>query len=528
MSEIHLPFPEPEKPAETLEIRQARETLGLSRCNFRLFTHQVIGIQALLVNPFFLLADEMGAAKSAQVIVAAQILFERGIINRVIVIAPASVRNVWFDPELGELAKHLWTGTSHIISEYHAKIRQWKVGSSSDAPLKWIVGNYEFIRNKDHLKKLLLYCSPKTLLVLDESSAVKSGKAAQTKACMKLRKQCGRVVLLNGTPIANTPLDMLSQGNMLHPSILDCTWLAQFRDRYIVMDPRVTKFPKILGYKNIDDLQRRFAPYVLRRLKKDCLDLPEKLSPVTLTATLTPATWKSYRAMRDEMVVWLTRADASVANQAAVKAMRLSQITSGFLGGVERVLDDDIDLVGDVQEIGREKLDVVLHFFANSLEADPNLKLLVWVRFRQELTRMIEAMTLYAQHKYPGLHVGSICGGQKKADREHAIRLLDPRTAPSGPVFVGGTYGTGSLGLNLTACHVVVNCSTDFSLYKALQSADRVHRPGQVHAVSYYDVIAEGPQGQKTIDHHVVKALRQKQSVADFTTSAWLNILRDE
>lgn len=95
-------------------------------------------------------------------------------------------------------------------------------------------------------------------------------------------------------------------------------------------------------------------------------------------------------------------------------------------------------------------------------------------------------------------------------------------------MFFGGTSGTGALGINLTACHTVVTLSADYSLWKAQQAAARVDRPGQVHAVSYFDVIAVGPAGQKTIDHDVVRVRRGKEDVADRTTAAWIDIVMEE
>ena len=90
-----------------------------------------------------------------------------------------------------------------------------------------------------------------------------------------------------------------------------------------------------------------------------------------------------------------------------------------------------------------------------------------------------------------------------------------------------GTPATGSMGLTLTAAHTVVYLSNDFSLKTRLQSEDRAHSPGLVEHVSYFDFVAHGPNGQKTIDHGVVKALQTKESIANFTTSAWLDILGD-
>jgi hypothetical protein len=310
---------------------------------------------------------------------------------------------------------------------------------------------------------------------------------------------------------------------------------------------------QVLKWQNLDDLQRRMQPYVLRRLKKDCLDLPPKLDPVVLTATLSPETWVHYKAMRDDMVAWLSSSTLSSSQQAITKVIRLSQITSGFLGGVEtmeeleddrewemgedgyrtkplKVIETKVDLDRFVEratirtiEVGREKLDVFMTWLALKLEEDPYLKLLVWCRFRVELARTVAEL----RKVYPSMDVGEIRGGQKKTDRDVAKRLMDPRTTPNGPATVVMT-SAGSVGLTLTASHTVFRMSRDTSLYKWLQGDDRVHRPTQTEPVSYYDLITEGPRGQKTIDRAILAALIGKFDIAEWTTSAWVAKLGEE
>lgn len=549
---------------DTPRVAELRQTLGLESCPLRPYVHQVIGIEKLVTEPMFFLGDTMGIGKSLQVIASAHVLFLQNIIDHVIIIAPASVIvGVWFDPELSELAKHLWPTVPSEVNLYRGKGRTWLWPDKKPVKkrLKWTISNFEYLRSKERLAPLLKTCNKKTLLVLDESSAIKNRKAQQTKACVKLRKRAGRIVLCNGTPIANSPVDMLSQGDIMSKSILECDSKAHFIERYAITTKKFG-FEKVIEWVNIDDLQRRFAPYILRRLKEDCLDLPPKLPPVTLTATLTPETWAIYKEMKENMVAWLKNPDGLVtASQIIVRAIRLSQITSGFIGGLEEVPDfakKPIDTIEDkpqrperpsfiirpgftelptkeqvigtevegflkVREIGREKLDVFLESYSNFLEEDHALKLLSWCRFRPELARLVREL----RTKYPGLAVGEIRGGQKKEERQDSIRLLDPRTmSQTEPVTVVCT-DAGSLGLNLTGAHTVVRVSQGYSLYKSLQGEDRVHRPGQVHAVSYWDIIAEGPKGQKTIDHAVAKVLRQKLDIATFTTSAWVNALEE-
>ena len=283
----------------------------------------------------------------------------------------------------------------------------------------------------------------------------------------------------------------------------------------------------IVQWHDLDILQDKLAPYVLRRLKTDCLDLPEKLPSVVTTVPMTPSTWKIYQEMKNEMVSWLSETSVSTASQAVVKAIRLAQITSGFLGGVEEVSNEDGVIEYQpiaVKEVGREKIDFFFSWLNDQLEIDPNIKILVWCRFRAEVKRLFEEL----ETKYPKIKLGRIWGGQRREEREEALQLLNPSTMPTSSVIVIGTPSSGSMGLNLTGAHIVFYLSNDFSLKTRLQSEDRVHRPGQIHSVSYFDIVATGPNGQKTIDHTVVKSLKNKQNLADFTTAHWLDILREE
>lgn len=490
----------------------------LSLCRVPPFLHQEVGIAKLVRDPHVGLFDSMGLGKTAQSIIAAQLLFLSGQIDKVIVVAPASVRDVWFNRELGELAKHLFLDVPATVTEYHARSRTWVWGHPTETKrLRWVITNYDFIRNPTRLYDLAVWCDARTFVILDESSAVKSHKAKQTKACGVLRKKCGRIVLLNGNPVAQSPLDMFSQGNLIAPEILECKSYFKFRAHYAVMLPNVA-FPKVVGWQNLDELQRRFAPYVLRRVKDECVDLPPKLDPVIRTVPLSPATWRVYREMRDDLIAWIDQQTVSVAPQVVTKIIRLAQITSGFLGGVE----DEAGLKLSPSIIGSEKLRDVVEWIPELVEDDPRLKLLVWCRFKPELERLVHTL----HHEYPHIRVASITGNQHHTEREAAVALLDPRTAPKDPAIV--VASAGHRGLNLTACHTVIYLSHSPSLDERLQSEDRTHRMGQEYAVSYFDYVATGPAGQRTIDDIILTARKKREDVAEWTMSAWRTALTEE
>lgn len=474
------------------------------------YKHQEEGIKLLLEHDYFGLFHEMGCGKSLQVVHAACKLQEQGKIDVVLVVAPAAVRSVWINPEFGEVKKHAFVPS--MVCEYHNPVKV--IWSDKDARLVWFVTNYEFVRSETHRKNLLkLLKGRKVMMVADESSLLKNRSAAQTKACLKIGLECDRRVILNGTPIANNPLDLWSQMQFLSKDILPYANYYSFRATFARMAPHCS-FPKILGWQNLDRLQDQIAPYVIRREKKDCLDLPEKIFTIR-EVPLTADTWKVYTQMREEAVVWMDE-NPSMAAQAGVKVLRLSQIAGGFLGGFQT----DEDPEPQVKEIGREKLNVLREYVTSLLADKPNLKIIVWGRFRAELERVY---TEFADI----IPTYLLYGGQTKDDRSSAIDRFS-RVEDKGPALLAAQVRAGGLGLNLVAADHVVYLSNDFSLMTRLQSEDRNHRPGQRNNVLYLDLIATGPKGEKTIDSTVLAALKSKNDLATWTSSAWKRALTED
>lgn len=534
--------------------------------------HQRDGVHALVERDIFMLADEVGCGKTKQVIDSAQILFERGDIDLVLVLCPAFARGVWAnpDPALGEIAKHSWPSIPYACREYSIangdlKLQRAISGTRTDEDvfLRWLVTNYEFVRREERLDPLLRYLGMRPFwLVCDESWMLKDQATAQFKAAYEIRKLAKRVTLLNGTPIADNPMDLNAQMKMLSDRILGfeykdrlgrtkiSTSTTRFRQHYALLKPNVN-FPMIVGWQNLEELRAKVAPHVLRRKTRECFDLPQILDPILIEARLKDETWRIYKEMRDNMVAWLGKSPtgeekASVANQAIVRGLRLAQITSGFLGGVRdldaaAVLDPEmasLDALIDegefiapaeepeTKEIGREKLDGFLDWLSR-LEPLPD-RILIWARFRKEIERCAAAFQPGSQEKHLDRDMFMLYGGQTKADRELAVRALNPALKPDGPVGVVGSPEAGGAALNLSGASLAVNLSHGFNLRVYLQARGRIDRPGQTEKIRYVDVVATGPKGQKTIDHHILAALRGKDDIAQWTTATWRQKLQDE
>jgi SNF2 family DNA or RNA helicase len=491
------------------------------------FAHQVEGVKALLKNPAFALFDEMGAGKSKQVIDAACILAEARVIDTVVVVAPASVRCVWIDPEIGEIKKHAWLPS--YVFEFHSKTKQiWaSEGNNEEGRLCWYVTNYEFLRQPERLKEFMKYIPKRTLLVLDEGSYIKSRTAKQTKAILKLREICDRCVLLNGTPVTDSPLDLWAQMKVLDPQILGrkYTNFYHFRANYAVMGGWQMK--QVVDYINIDKLSNIIKPYVLRREKKDCLDLPPKLYTQREVA-LSPAAWKMYRELKKEAVISLGPDHTHVEPNSAVRIMRLAQLTSGFLGGVLEKGQEELDpsLFAEISktiDTSDEKIKWMLEYL---LHESKSKFIIVWTRWRNERERMVKEL-----REAKGSHcLFQIYGDQKASERNMAVQFFSGVTTDKKPVksILIAQPQAGGIGLNLVAATEAVYMSNLYSLGSRLQSEDRCHRPGQEHPVTYVDLIATGPNGQKTVDSAILKALREKQEIAHWTCERWRKELSDD
>jgi SNF2 family DNA or RNA helicase len=190
--------------------------------------------------------------------------------------------------------------------------------------------------------------------------------------------------------------------------------------------------------------------------------------------------------------------------------------------GLTQFGDDEIQ---EAKDLSDEKIRWCVQYLTEECTARA---VIVWCRWRRERERLVEALNKQDKKL---MYVRELYGGQPRQEREDAVTLFSvvEEKHPSDSMYVlVAQQHAGGFGLNLVAATEAVYLSNDFSLGIRLQSEDRCHRPGQEHPVTYIDVLATGPKGQKTIDHTIVKSLREKKSVADFTTAQWRKELSDE
>jgi SNF2 family DNA or RNA helicase len=238
-----------------------------------------------------------------------------------------------------------------------------------------------------------------------------------------------------------------------------------------------------VGYRNLEELSGIISQFSYRVLKKDCLDLPEKVF-TTRDVELTPEQAKMYDEIRHEGLTLLKSGELVSAQSIIAQMLRLQQVLSGHLK------TDD----GDLVTFPTNRIEEVV-----AICEETGGKVIIWSRFRHD----IQQITQRLKQEFGEDSAASYYGDTSDDER---LRIVQDFQKPDHPLrlFVGNA-ATAGYGITLTAANTVVYYANDFSLEHRLQSQDRVHRIGQKNTVTYIDLITPG-----TIDEHIVKALRNK------------------
>lgn len=472
--------------------------------------HQRQGLARMHGREYFALFAEQGTGKTWMFLADAERLYAAGKIDSLLIVAPKGVHINWIRREI---PAHL--EAPHIAAFYAsgASKRQQRLTEAVFAPRD--VGNVPLLRVLSiNVEALItkagravaerLLRATRCMMVIDESSRIKNPTAERTKVIHRLGLLAAYRRIGTGTPITNSPVDAFAQFEFLESGLLGTTSYRSFVAEYAELLPpnnnlvkhirgnNANAQPQIVArdamgrpkWRNLDKLQRLIEPHSYRVLKKDCLDLPEKLY-TTRYFQLTPA----LRGIYDELDANLRiELDGETNTVTALGALvKLQQVTSGFvmMAGETRLLS-----VADNPRM-EALLDVVRDMH--------DQQFIVWARFREELQQIAAAL------RAEGITAVEYHGGTSTKARDAAV---DDFQAGRARAFVGQPQ-SGGIGLTLTAARHVVYYSNDFSLETRLQSEDRAHRIGTRDHVLYTDLAAVD-----TLDETIARALQFKENLA--------------
>ena len=417
---------------------------------------------------------EMGCGKTLTAIGIAGILYQFGLADRVLVVAPLSILGVW-ESEFVDYAAFPYRLT--ILKGTSEKKKKMLKEVSADG-LQVVVVNYESARILEN--ELLQFDAD--LVIADEGHKIKENRSKQSKAMHALGDRASYKLLLTGTLITNKELDVFSQYRFLNSRVFGTSFYA-FRNTYFDMVGYGSHIPRFRRWM-LDDFLNKLHSIAYRVTKAECLDLPAVTEEVR-TVQLEPKAQKIYADLEEDSFTELKGSEVTAAN-VLTKLLRLSQVTGGHL------TDDE----ADTHQISTAKLEALSDIIDSVM--DEGRKIVVMARFVPELN------DIGAMLRKKGIGYACIRGGVK--DRAGEVRRF--QDDPDCPVFVGQIAAAG-LGITLTAASTMVFYSLDYSMANFDQAKARIHRVSQTENCHYIYLVAAG-----TVDRRILRSLRGKIDLA--------------
>ena len=451
------------------------------------FSHQLEGVEYGLKYDRWFLGDEQGLGKTKQVIdiaVARKVMY--GYRFCLIVCGVNTLKWNWVNEIhthskedayiLGQRRK----GTKIRIGSTKDKLEDLKLMYDRKEPHPYfIITNVESFRDKNIADTISDLCKKGIIgmCAADEMHKMKNPTAQQTKGFLKCLPYCR--IGMTGTPLMNSPMDLY----------VILKWLGyeshafySFKQHYCVMGGYGGY--EIVGYKNLDQLTAQVREIMLRRLKSEVLDLPEKIY-VDDIVEMEGKQAVMYKEVEAGLKADYINGDIDLTNPLSA-LIRLRQ-TTGYPG----ILSDEIT--------ESAKLDRMEELVENCTSNDE--KVIIFSNW----TQMTDAIC--NKLKSSGHNVGVITGETPDSSRQEIVDVFQNSSDLS--VLVG-TIGAMGTGLTLTAATTVIFVDEPWNKALFDQAVDRAHRIGQKNNITIYSIMCKD-----TIDERIHNLIYKKGAMSD-------------
>lgn len=414
--------------------------------------HQKIAIERLLTNEKYILADDMGLGKTTCAVISSIVQKSK----KTLIICPASLKLNW-----KKEIENYFKGTIGIVDG-----KNWVDDD-------YIIINYDILKNfhsLDNDEKRDIINSKFDLVIIDEAHYISNSKAQRTKIVNQITNKIKSVWLLSGTPMTSRPINYYNLLKIVGSRATN-NWVGyvlrycsgrQFRG------PGGRKIWDVNGASNLDELRERTQNKVLRRLKEEVIDLPDKI----ITPLYQELKSKEYEKEVGEYIDW---SDDNQNQGIAIHLAKLMKVR---------------------QIIANDKIDITCELISQAIEQEK--KVIVFTNFTAPLMAMHEKF----KKNSVVLH-----GSMKKEERQQSID--DFQNNPEIKVFIANLKA-GGVGITLTAAEVVIMNDLSFVPSDHSQAEDRAFRIGQKKNVSILYPIYEN-----TIEQIIYNILQKKKNIID-------------
>jgi SNF2 family DNA or RNA helicase len=463
------------------------------------YEHQNTALKQSWNKEEYALFCEMGTGKSKILIDNIGILFEREEITAAVIVAPKGVYKNW---QRSELPRHMpdrildkcdiiaWTPDTTKKTQ-----KDLELALKKDGRFKIFVINVEAFsssRGTEFATKFI--ATHQCLMAVDESTTIKNRTAKRTKNIIKVGSRAKYRRILTGSPVTKSPMDLFSQCAFLGGNTLGYTSFYAFQGRYARTLRRSLgshSFNQVIGYQNLEELTSKLDGFSYRVLKKDCLDLPEKIY-IKRVVEMPDEQARTYGFMKKLAVAKILGDTGDIttvtAKNVLTQILRLQQICSGS------VKNDD----GETVDVPTNKMDELL-----AVIDEVDGKVIIWSIFVNDILKITEMLN-------EAFGAGSAEAFHGDTPAEKRQDMVDRFQQPDSKLrFFVGNPRVGGYGLTLTEAKTMIFYNNLYDLEVRLQAEDRAHRIGQKNNVTYIDLVTEN-----TVEEKILKALRDKIDIA--------------
>jgi SWI/SNF-related matrix-associated actin-dependent regulator 1 of chromatin subfamily A len=414
--------------------------------------HQKEAIEKLVRNKKFILADDMGLGKTTSTIIAA---LETGA-KKVLIVCPASLKINW----------------QREIANYSDRTVYIAEGKKFSDEHDFVIVNYDILKNfhdtKDKEKSEIMKINF-DLVIMDEAHMISNPQAQRTKIANDIASKSNRVWLLSGTPMTSRPMNYYNLLNLVDSPVA-MNWMA-YAKRYcngFQFSVGKRKVWNVTGASNLEELRERTSTHILRRLKEDVLDLPEKIiTPVYLRLKS-----KDYEELMGEYFNWYDQ-NPEESSSLTIQFSKLMKVR---------------------KVIAQEKINNTIELAENIIEQGK--KVIIFTNFTDTLNQI---------YNHFGKSAVYLDGSCSKFHRQNAVDEF--QTNDKIKVFVGNLKAAG-VGITLTSAEAVIMNDLSFVPAEHSQAEDRSHRIGQKNSTSVYY-----PLFENSIEGAIYDILNRKKKI---------------
>jgi SNF2 family DNA or RNA helicase len=303
----------------------------------------------------------------------------------------------------------------------------------------------------------------------------KNPASQQGKGILKIQPECR--IAMTGTPLMNTPFDLY----------IILKWLGYEGHSFSAFKNHYALYGgfggyEVVGYRYLDELQKQLDKIMLRRLKKDVLDLPEK-THIDEYVEMTPKQAQIYREISSEIRMNIDQ--IKMANNPLAELIRMRQAT-GYTGILSSTIKESA------------KLDRMEELVEEAVENGK--KVVIFSNWTQMTLPIYNRLAV----KYRGAYItGEVDSDQRQA---HVKQFQEDDNCK----FIVGTIGAMGTGLTLTAGTVEIFMDEPWNRANKEQAEDRCHRVGTTENITIYTILCKN-----TIDERIHELVERKGQMAD-------------